>query len=167
MYDFQNTVLLAARPEKRTIILRYVSLLCAAAGLMFCIWINPLLWALPAALLIYWWYRMCFHSAIEYEYSYFDGNIDIDKVIDMRKRKNIISFHMNDVVQIAPVGDRSLHSAHENGNVKHVDVSSRKPDRKYYEILLQESGETTCIRFEPDEKFLDSICIKYGRKVIR
>lgn len=167
MYDFQNTVLLAARPEKATIVLRYVSLLLAAAGLLLCIWINPFLWALPTILLIVWWWRMCFHSDIEYEYSYFDGNIDMDKIIDKRKRKQVISLHMDDVLQIAPEGDPSLHRIHQDGKVRYVDVSSRKLNRKFYEIILQESGATTCIRFEPDEKFLDSICVKYSRKVIR
>ncbi|MBO5373066.1 MAG: hypothetical protein J6A75_10185 [Lachnospiraceae bacterium] len=167
MYDFQITVLLEARPDKQTLMLRYASLAVAALGLLACIWINPLLWALPAALVIFWWWRMWFHTNMEYEYLYFDGTIDIDKVIDKRKRKSIMSFHMNDVIQIAPVGDSLLESAHQNPKTKYMDLSSRKSNRRVYEIVLQEAGETTCIRFEPDDRFLDGISVKYGRKVKR
>lgn len=50
MYDFQNTVLLTARPERSTITVRYLTLLLAAAGLLGCIWVNPLIFALPSVL---------------------------------------------------------------------------------------------------------------------
>ena len=70
MYDFQNTVLLTARPEKSTIVIRYLTLLLAAAGLLGCIWVNPLIFALPAVLLIVLWWWTWFHTNIEYEYTY-------------------------------------------------------------------------------------------------
>ncbi len=167
MYDFQNTVLLSARPTAATLAFRYLSLVLAALGLLGCIWINPLAFAMPAILLIIGWWWMWFHTNIEYEYAYFDGDLDFDRIKDKRKRKNIISIHMDQVEQIAPAGDRSLHSAHQNSNVKFMDLSSRKQGRKFYELLWKDGGEAVCIRFEPDEKFLDSICIKYGRKVIK
>lgn len=167
MNDFQISVLLEARPDKQTILLRYISLAVVALGLLACIWINPLVWAIPAVIALIWWWRMWFHSNMEYEYAYFDGTIDIDKVIDKRKRKSIISFHMNDVMQIAPVGDSLLEHAHNNPKTKYMDLSSRKNNRRVYEIILQEAGETTCISFEPDDRFLDAAFVKYGRKIKR
>ena len=74
---------------------------------------------------------------------------------------------MDNVTSIVPVNDPSLYNIHQNSGTKIVDVSSRKPDRKVYEIVHQDAGVTTCIRFEPDEKFLDFISIKYGRKITR
>ena len=167
MYDFQNTVLLTARPEKSTVAVRYLTLLLAAVGLLGCIWVNPLIFALPSILLIVLWWWTWFHTNIEYEYTYFDGGIDFDRIRDKRKRKSMISIHMDQVEQIAPVGDDSLRSVHQDKNVKFMDYSSRKQGRKFYEIIWKDSGDTICIRFEPDKKFLDSISIKYGRKVKR
>ena len=149
------------------ILLRYVTMVIAALGVLFCFWLNPFVFGLPALLLIMLWWWVWFHTNIEYEYAYFDGDIDIDKIRDKRKRKSVISINMAHVEQIAPVGDRSLQKAHQDSRVKFLDVSSRKEGRKCYELLWKESGQSVCIRFEPDDKFLDSICIKYGHKVIK
>lgn len=72
---------------------------------------------------------------------------------DKRKRKNMISIHMDHVEQIAPVGDSSLRDAHQDTNVKFMDYSSRKQGRKFYEIIWKDSGDTICIRFEPMKSF--------------
>lgn len=165
MYDFQNTVLLSARPAPEAIALRFVSLFCAAAALVGCIWINPPAFFFPMCLLFFWWWWTCFHSGIEYEYAYFDGNLDFDKIKDKRKRKSIVSLHMDQVEQIAPAGDPSIESARRNSNMKFMDLSSRKEGHQFYDLIWKEAKEAVCIRFEPDEKFLDSICIKYARKV--
>lgn len=167
MYDFQKTVLIETKPTALVMALRYLSLILAALGLLGCIWINPLTFAFPAILLIVWWWWMWFHSGVEYEYAYFDGDLDFDRIKDKRRRKSIISLNMETVVQIAPVGDRSLYNVHQDSRAKFMDLSSRKPDHKCYEVVSQDAGETICIRFEPDDEFLSSIEVKYGRKVIR
>lgn len=167
MYDFQNTVLLSARPTKGTLILRNVALLLVALTLLGCIWINMFSFApLFIAAMAFWWWGT-FRTGLEYEYTYFDGDLDFDKIRAKSKRKHILSIHMDNVTSIVPENDPSLYNIHQNSGAKIVDVSSRKPDRKVYEIVHQDAGVTTCIRFEPDEKFLDSISIKYGRKITR
>lgn len=166
MYDFQKTVLISTKPTMGNMVLRYVSLVLAALALAGCL-LNPYLFLIPAILLIVWWWRMWFHSGVEYEYAYFDGDLDFDKIKDKRKRKRIISVNMEQVEQIAPVGDRSLYNLHQNSQAKMMDFSSRKSDRKCYELVWKNAEQTVCIRFEPDEQFVDSICVKYGRKVIR
>lgn len=167
MYDFQNTVLISARPTAKTMALRYAALILAALGLLACIWISPFVFALPAVLLIVLWWWSWFHTGLEYEYAYFNGDLDFDLIRDKRKRKNVISVNMEQVEQIAPAGDRSLQSARRDSGVKFIDVSSRKEGRNFYELLWRDGMDAVLIRFEPDGKFLDSISVKYGRKVIR
>ena len=76
MYDFQNTVLLSARPTKGTLILRNVALLLVALTLLGCIWINMFSFApLFIAAMAFWWWGT-FRTGLEYEYTYFDGDLD-------------------------------------------------------------------------------------------
>jgi len=169
MYDLQTSQLVPARPEKQTMLLRYAALALVAFGLLTCVWVNPILWALPTIGFIWWWWRMWFHSDIEYDYMYLDGTLDFDKVIDKRKRKSLSSWKMDDVVVIAPAGDDSVKAAYGNKEVKYYDYSSRRPSHRdaYYEMVVQESSGMFCICFEPDDNLLDKISIKYGRKVKR
>lgn len=167
MYDFQKTVLVSTKPTTLTLILRSASLVLVLLGLAACLLITPYLFMVPTILFAVLWWWMWFHTGLEYEYAYFDGDLDFDKIKDKRKRKKVISVHMEQVEQIAPVGDRSLYNVHQDSKAKMMDLSSRSADAKCYELVWKDAGETVCIRFEPDEQFLDAICIKYPRKVTR
>lgn len=167
MYDFQSSVLIKTKPSAVMMILRYVFLVLTALSLVACLWLNPFLFMVPTILLgILWWWSW-FHSSLEYEYSYFDGDLEFDKIKDKRKRKRITSLNMESVVQIAPVGDRSLYSVHQDSRTKCMDFSSKEPTPKKYEVVSNDAGTVVCICFEPDERMLDAICVKYPRKVIR
>lgn len=167
MYDFQSTVLIKSKPATASMVLRYVFLVLTALGLFACLWVNPVLFFMPTVVLgILWWWTW-FHSGLEYEYSYFDGELDFDKVTDKRRRKHITTLNMESVVQIAPVGDRALYSVHQDSRAKCVDLSSKEATAKRYEVVSNDSGKVVCICFEPDERMLDAISVKYPRKVIR
>lgn len=112
MYDFQNTVLLSARPTKGTLILRNVALLLVALTLLGCIWINMFSFApLFIAAMAFWWWGT-FRTGLEYEYTYFDGDLDFDKIRAKSKRKHILSIHMDNVTSIVPVNDRPVPLQH-------------------------------------------------------
>lgn len=166
MYDFQNTVLLPARPDKSTKLLRNISLILLVMSLLICLWLSFLFLPILIAAAIFVWWTM-FRTSLEYEYTYFDGDLDIDKIRAKARRKKVISISMEDVTSIVPADHPSLHNVHQRPGIKKVDASSRMPDRKVYEIVHQEAGTTTCILFEPDEKFLDQIAVKYPRLITR
>lgn len=168
MYDFQSTVLIEAKPTSTNWILRIITSVLAVLGVLAAVLVFGIIsFLLPVILLIALWYWVWFRSGLEYEYAYFDGDIDIDKIIDKRKRKRVISINMEDVEQIAPAGDRSLYNVHQDPKTKCMDLSSRKEGGRFYEIVVKEESRNLCICFEPDEKFLDHICVKYPKKVIR
>ena len=167
MYDFQNTVMVRAIPNTNTKIIRYVTLILAALGLLAVIWINPILCALPALLLIILWWWCWFRTGIEYEYTYFDGDLDFDRIRAQRKRKNVISVHMDQVLVIAPQGHETIERAMRQTSPKCYDVTSGKLGRDIYELVWQDKNHTIVIKFEPTGKFLDMIAVKYRSKVIR
>ena len=75
---------------------------------------------LPVALVcgIVWFVLM--GNSKEFEYSYFDGEVRFAKVLNKNRRKSLGSYPMDDVIQIAPAGDRRdrkstrLNSSHAN-----------------------------------------------------
>jgi hypothetical protein len=74
---------------------------------------------------------------------------------------------MEEVVTIAPSEDRSVYK-YQNGNgVKVIDYTSGRKDEPYYVMVRKNAEATEVFRFEPDDQYLDAVCVKYGQKVIR
>ena len=53
---------------------------------------------------------------------------------------------MDDVIQIAPAGDRSV-SQYEREGVKVIDYTSHDKDTAYYDMVLKKECETLLIKF--------------------
>ena len=51
--------------------------------------------------------------------------------------------------------------------MKVLDYTSQIKDQPYYEMVVQKEGNTYLIKFEPDDKYLDAVQVKYAQKVIR
>ena len=96
----------------------------------------------------------------------FDGEVRFAKVLNKNRRKSLGSYTMDDVIQIAPAGDRSV-SQYEREGVKVIDYTSHDKDTAYYDMVLKKEGETLLIKFEPDDKYLEAVEFKYRQKVIR
>ena len=105
--------------------------------------------------------------SIEYEYSYFDGDFRFAKIINKQKRKDLVGYDIENVIIIAPKGDRSLYQYENNPQVKTRDLSSGKKDAKLYVLVAKTEEDYQMTIFEPDEQYLDAVCIKYRQKVIR
>lgn len=113
------------------------------------------------------WYLFQFRSNKEYEYSYFDGEVRFAKVMNKSRRKRIGVYSMEEVLQIAPAGDRSMYKYENDSNVKKLDFTSGQKDVPFYEMALKHDNQMFLIAFEPDDKYLDAVCIKYAQKVVR
>ena len=121
---------------------------------------------LPVALVcgIVWFVLM--GNSKEFEYSYFEGEVRFAKVLNKNRRKSLGSYTMDDVIQIAPAGDRSV-SQYEREGVKVIDYTSHDKDTAYYDMVLKKEGEILLIKFELDDKYLEAVEFKYRQKVIR
>ena len=113
------------------------------------------------------WYWIFFKSGLEYEYSYFDGDLRFAKVIGKSRRKALGEYSIDDVVQIAPAGDRSVYKYENDKNLAYKDLTSGDSDAKVYELIAK--GEKGLVRyeFEPDDEMLDEVMVKYPRSVVR
>lgn len=113
------------------------------------------------------WYIFQFQSNKEFEYSYFDGDVRFAKIMNKSRRKSLGAYTMENVLQIAPAGDRSLYRYETDAAVKKLDYTSRNGDTPYYEMVIKEENGVKLIRFEPDDTYLNAVCVKYAQKVVR
>lgn len=105
--------------------------------------------------------------SLEYEYSYFDGDIRFAKIISKSKRKNLKGYVMDNILVIAPEGDRSVSNYENNAQAKIRNLTSGKKDAKVYVMVAKTENGMEIVRFEPDATYLDAVCVKYPQKVVR
>lgn len=104
---------------------------------------------------------------IEFEYAYFDGEVRLAKIINKSTRKKIAFYHMDEVVIIAPAGDRSVYNYENDSKCKVRDLTSGDPEAKVYTMVAKGEKGMELVKFEPDEEILGEICKKYAQKVKR
>lgn len=127
----------------------------------------PVIFLIPAVIFGLLWYFTGFRGDIEYEYTYYDGEFRFAKIKAKSKRKNIARIQMDDVMALAPKGDRSVYKYENDKNLTYKDLTSGDPDAKIYEMVCK--GEKGLVRyeFEPDEEMLSEVMVKYPRSVIK
>lgn len=122
-----------------------------------------------AAVFVGLWYWLFFMSKFEYEYSFFDGDIRFAKVINKSRRKTLKGYTVEDLIQIAPAGDRSVYKYENDSTVTVKDYTSGKKDVPYYDMIIKDNEKNSLllIKAELDDKYLDAVCFKSASKVIR
>lgn len=154
--------------RKKSLIMKILTVFCFVAGayLMYVSLLGLIIFfALAAPLLALGVFLK--NRSIEHEYSYFDGDFRFAKIISKQKRKELIGYDIENIVIIAPKGDRSLYQYENNPQVKTRDLSSKTKDAKLYGMVAKTEEGYHMTWFEPDERYLDAVCIKYRQKVIR
>jgi translation initiation factor IF-1 len=162
---FEVYVLVA---RKKSIGIQLLACLFLALGIVLLLLscASPVLLTVAIVVLLVWFFLQ-FRWNKEFEYSYFDGEVRFAKISNKSRRKRLKVFPMDEVVTIAPSEDRSVYKYETDSSIKKVDYTSGRKDEPYYVMVRKNSEVTEVIRFEPDEKYLDAVCVKYGQKVIR
>lgn len=101
---------------------------------------------------------------VEYEYTYFEGTLDIAKIMSKQSRKEMFSTDVKEDMEIiAPTGTPEL----ERYQVaKTLDYSSKNPSNKTYTMVTSYKEQKVKMIFEPNEKMLNSMRDAVPRKVI-
>lgn len=99
---------------------------------------------------------------IEYEYAFFNGDFDIDKVMGKESRKRLFSVNLKDVDVIAPSGSQEV-LGYER--LKAINYSTCTPGNKTYELVTLQGSEKVRVIFEPNEKMLNAMKDLAPRKV--
>lgn len=100
---------------------------------------------------------------VEYEYAYFDGTLDIAKIMSKQYRKEVFSTNIKEEMEIlAPTDSPDL----KYYNVeKTLDYTTKYPEKKTYTMVTLYKGQKVKVIFEPNEKMLNSMRDAAPRKV--
>ena len=139
----------------------------ACAFWVFSSFVSPVLFSVPALIFTFIWVWQNFYANIEYEYTYYEGELRLAKIINKAKRKNLAALDMEDVLAIAPKGDRSVYKYENDHSLKYKDLTSQDPMAKVYELVFKGEKDMCRWEFEPDEEMLDAIRVKYPRTVVK
>ena len=101
---------------------------------------------------------------VEFEYLYFNGDLDVDIIYHKMKRKKIFSMNISELEMLAPIG--SMEVKHYD-RLKTFDYSSGTKSGKEYVMIVSKNGQKGRIIFEPNEKMVEDLFYKAPRKVIR
>lgn len=129
--------------------------------------LSPYVYSVPAMIVISLWVWRRFRCNVEYEYTYYDGDLHIAKITNKARRKNLVNVNMEDVTVIAPRGDRSIYKYENDKSYKRKDYTSGEKGAKVYHLVGKTEKGLCCYAFEPDEDMLNAIMVKYPRSVIK
>lgn len=106
-------------------------------------------------------YFIFMNTDLEYEYTYLDKELTIDKIMMKSKRKRVETYDMNRMELIAPEKSHQLDS-YRNRQMKDKDYSSRNPKHNSY-VMIYNGDER--IKLETTREFMKSIQGIAPRKV--
>ena len=109
-------------------------------------------------------YMVFTRTDLEYEYSFYDGEMRIDKIMHKSARKKLHTFNFGKMDFMAPEG-----SHHLGGMVsdrKKYDYSAGDEEQiSYIAVLYDENNTAVELKFTPNEELLDKLNKTYPRKV--
>lgn len=94
---------------------------------------------------------------VEYEYTYVNGELDIDKIMSKQKRKRVYTMDMKALELMAPSNSHVLDYHNQNKNLKVYDFSSGEEGAKTYTMIVKGEKGTEKVIFEPDEVILNDM----------
>lgn len=129
--------------------------------------LSPMLFFAPGIIAASLWVWQAFYSKIEFEYTYYDGDLVFAKIKNKAKRKKIADINMNDVLICAPRGDRALYKYENDNSIKCKRLVSGQEGVKVYGIVAKGEDALHYYEFEPDEEYIDAMRMKFPQIVIK
>lgn len=139
------------------ILLVVVVLVLIAGGILF----MPLL--IPLGLIVGFieWYFIFPRFDVEYEYSFVNGEIDIDAIYSKEKRKHLDTVEVDTLECVAPYGSHELDRFQHDFTV--ADYSALDPERKPYVCVQAKEKRLVYLQLE-DKALTDAIRNRIPRK---
>lgn len=101
---------------------------------------------------------------VEYEYTYFSGELDIAKVMNKQFRKEVFTTNVKEEMELIAPSDHADLKYHQVE--KTLDFSSKFPEHKTYTMVTLYKGQKVKVIIEPNEKLLNNLRDTAPRKVI-
>jgi len=102
---------------------------------------------------------------VEYEYIFVDGEVDIDLILEVTKRKKALTFNVRDASLIAPV-ESDYYKDFSNKPSKILKCYDRGAKEKLYAAIINAGTTKVQLYFTPNESFLD-YCYKQNPRAVK
>lgn len=116
----------------------------------------PLLFGL-SGLVILLCYFLFPRFAVEYEYHYLTGSIDVDKIMGKQKRKHLASYNLEKLVLLAPEGAKELERFAREHHSSWIDYTSRYPGRNVWILAVKDEYGQAMVKLELTEEIVEDI----------
>ena len=99
------------------------------------------------------------YTQLEYEYSYFSGNLTVSRVLGNRTRKKLCEIHLRDLTAVFPHTEETAARADAFKAEQTIFAASDANAENLYVALWndKDSGKRMMLLFEPDEKSIKII----------
>lgn len=138
MSDTMKELLIKQQENMTNKIVGYALLVLAAGMLLGTIFVNPFLLAgvvvCPIISYVVYFRKM----SVEYEYTYLDKEIRVDRIYNLNKRKQVDVFDINKIEILAVKGSASLGSfVNRQGSKSDYSVGADTEETKVYEMWYE------------------------------
>ncbi len=167
MMDIFNEHMVSKKPSGTDWLLRILIIFAAALLSLLSMTFLGQFGLLVAAGVIYGAYWLFGNFNVEYEYSLTNGELDVDKIVNRKKRKRLLSVDCRKFEIMAHVKDTAHKAELEGGNIQtKLDVSSgANYDHAYFCVFTDDKKGRVRMIFEPTEKMLTAIRTLIPRKL--
>ena len=115
--------------------------------------------------IIYVLYLIITSVNMEYEYAFTSGELDVDKIINARKRKRLTSFEIKDMEILASCKNPDFNRYANNPKIEILYACADKNGDDLYFTVYNEDGHSRMLIFNPNERILDGFRTMAPRKV--
>lgn len=105
--------------------------------------------------IFYLLYQVVIGSNVEYEYSFTNGAMDVDKIIAARRRKRMTSLNAREIEIMAGKRYSAFEGYLKNSEIKKVSACSSIDDDDVYFVIYTDGGVRKMLLFNPNEKIRD------------
>ena len=102
---------------------------------------------------------------IEYEYQIVQGDIKIDKIIELKKRSKVVTFNIKEVGLLAWEGSDALKDYSNKPNTI-VNAYPNTSTERVFVAIVTEGNNKMQLKFVPDEEFLNR-CFKINPRAVK
>lgn len=110
--------------------------------------------ALIIAAIVYGIYMLATSINLEYEYIFTNGAVDIDKIINLRKRKRMVSFDIREIELFSTGKNPEYQKYLQNRDIKKFYACHDRKSEDVYFVIFTMNSIRSMLLFNPNEKMV-------------
>lgn len=116
--------------------------------------------------LIYLLYIFVTRINLEYEYAFTNGDLDVDKIINVRSRKRLADINAREIEYMAKISDPAFRQYDQNAEIKKIYACEDKRDPDTFFVIYLDDSDKKMLFFNPNEKIQEGFRRYNPQKVV-